>query len=77
MRTTLDISDDVLAAVRSLANQRRQTMGEVLSSLARQALTPGRRVRVRNGVPLFEPKPGSGPVTMEMVNELRDEIDGA
>jgi len=65
----------VMAAVRSLARQRRQTMGEVLSSLARRALAPQRRASVRNGVPLFESSPGRSPVTMELVNALRDGDD--
>ena len=41
MRTTLDIEEDVLAAVKELARQQQRTAGQVLSSLARQALTGG------------------------------------
>jgi hypothetical protein len=37
MRTTLDIEDDVLAAVKDLARRQQRTAGQVLSSLARQA----------------------------------------
>jgi hypothetical protein len=72
MRTTLDVDDEVLAAVRSLASQRGQTMGRVISDLARSALAPQSAGRVRNGVPLFRPRPGRGPATMELVNALRD-----
>lgn len=39
MRTTLDIDDDVLQAVKELARKQHSTAGKVLSSLVRQALT--------------------------------------
>jgi hypothetical protein len=78
MRTTLAIDDDILAAVKSLADARRTTAGKVISQLARQALTPaskGPQRRYRNGVPLFSfpRKPGDTIVTTEMVKKLRDE----
>ena len=73
MRTTLDIDDDVLAAARSLAAQRRFSLGKVVSDLARQALIRRSKITVRSGVPLLPVKEGAQPVTMEMVNSLRDE----
>ena len=72
MRTTFDVDEDVVAVVRSLAHQRGQTMGRVISDLARQALAPRATPRMRNGVPLFRPVPGRSPATMELVNALRD-----
>jgi hypothetical protein len=74
MRTTLDIDEDVLQAAKDLAEVRRSTAGKVLSELARKALepTPGRPA-LRNGVPLFPPRTGERPVTVEAVNRLRDE----
>ena len=39
MRTTLQLDDDVLAAARVLARQRRRSLGDVISDLARQALS--------------------------------------
>lgn len=39
MRTTLDIDDDVLAAVKDLARRSDETAGRVLSELVRAALT--------------------------------------
>ena len=74
MRTTLDLDDDVLQAAKEIAANRGTTAGRVLSELARQALAPSRRARVRNGVPLMprrrrgQPRP-----TMQSVNRLRDE----
>ena len=46
MRTTLDIADDVLQAAKELARRQNKTAGEVISDLARAALTapaPARR----------------------------------
>ncbi|MFP5219397.1 MAG: antitoxin [Actinomycetes bacterium] len=41
MRTTLDVDDDVLTAVKERARRERRSAGAVLSDLARQALTGG------------------------------------
>ena len=75
MRTTLDIDDDILQAAKEIAATEGRTAGKVLSELARKGLTPVRqKVRVRNGVPLLPPPaPGTPPMTMKRVNELRDE----
>ena len=75
MRTTLEIDDDVLQAAKEIAAAEGRTAGKVLSELARKGLTPVRqKVRVRNGVPLLPPPvPGTPPMTMKRVNELRDE----
>ena len=74
VRTTLDIDDDVLQAVKELAGNRRRTTGKVLSDLARQALEPKGRRPVRNGVRLLARRhAGSPKPTMDLVNRLRDE----
>jgi hypothetical protein len=75
MRTTLAIDDDVLAAAKHLAERERKTVGEVISTLARHGLSRGARVArpVRNGVPLLPTRQGGVPVTLELVNRLRDE----
>jgi len=74
MRTTLDIDEDVLAAIKELAANRRSTAGKVLSGLAREALRPrGGSPAVRSGVPLLPPRRGERPVTLREVNRLRDE----
>lgn len=73
MRTTLDIGDDVLGAVKELAAHEKTTAGKVLSDLARKALCPPARKapRMRNG---FQVLPGKrGIVTTELVNRLLDE----
>lgn len=77
MRTTLDIQDDVLAAVKALARQQGKTAGEVLSALARRALTgatgtatAAREPRASYGFRPFAA--GEAVVTNEVIDELRD-----
>ena len=75
MRTTLNLDDDVLLAVKELAELRGATAGAVLSELARSALAANRSAgAVRNGVPLLDPVAGEGIVTPEVVDRLRDEV---
>jgi hypothetical protein len=73
VRTTLEIDDDLVQVARQLAQQRRTTMGHVISELARKAMEPGNAPRKRNGVLLFDPKPGAKKPSMALVNRLRDE----
>ena len=73
MRTTLNVDEDVLMAVKSLADARKTTAGKVLSDLARQSLQPKDVSIKRNGFTLFPIKKDGKPVTMELVNHLRDE----
>ena len=75
MRTTLSIDDDVLAAAKGLASAQHRSVGNILSSLARQALRPvAPSSNTRNGVPLLTSRTGAAPVTPELVNQLRDEL---
>ncbi len=72
MRTTLDVADDVLAAVKERARLENSTAGEVLSRLARQALT-GRGVPSDRSVAGFRTIPKQGHVvTNDHVNAIRD-----
>jgi hypothetical protein len=73
MRTTLEIDDDLVKVARQLAQQRRTTMGQVISQLIRKAMDPKSAPRVRNGVLLFDRKPGARKPTVALVNRLRDE----
>lgn len=76
MRTTLAIDDDVLSAARHLAERQGRSIGEVITALAREALAPkaeASSVRERNGVPLLPIKRDAAPITLELVNQLRDE----
>lgn len=73
MRTTLDVEEDVLLAAKEIARQRGVSIGKVLSELARQALSRQDALTARNGVPLFPIQPRAGVVTLELINQLRDE----
>ena len=73
MRTTLDIEEDVLRAAKEIARQRGMTVGQVLSDLARKSLTQKSPVSNKHGLPLFPVQPDAGVVTLELVNQLRDE----
>jgi len=75
VRTTLTIDDDILAAAKHLAEREHKSLGEVISTLARQGLsrnTRGSRTQ-RNGIPLLPSRKAAVPVTLELVNQLRDE----
>jgi hypothetical protein len=77
MRTTLDIDDNVLEAVKAIGRQTHPTAGAVLSDLARHALTTsppsghaGTRAR---GVGSFDPFASRGGiVTNELIDRLRE-----
>ena len=73
MRTTLALDDDVLMAARAIAQQERRTVGDVVSELLRKSLKDRPVFKSRNGIPLLNKRPGGVPVTLELVNRLRDE----
>ena len=79
MRTTLQLDDDVLAAARVLARQRRRSVGDVISDLARQALSGAVNggaqnvLSQRSGLPQLPVTASGGVVDLERVNRLRDE----
>jgi hypothetical protein len=71
----MSIDDDVLAAVRAVARREGKSVGQLISTLTRQALqhqpAPGAK---RNGVPLLPSGSGAKAVTPELLSELRDEL---
>ena len=80
MRTTLDLDDDVLASAKEIARRENRTAGQVLSELARRALTqqaagapvPAKRAPV--AVHGFRPFASRGAVvTNALIDKLRDE----
>jgi hypothetical protein len=76
MRTTLDIEDDVLYAVKDLARRQSKTVGAVLSGLARRALTQAPESATREPASFygFRPLPRRGGViSNELVNRLRED----
>jgi hypothetical protein len=79
MRTTISIDDDVLLAVQERARREKRTAGQVLSDLARQALTgprgqPGSLEGEHLG---FRPLPRRGAaVSNALIDQLRDDEPG-
>ena len=73
MRTTIAIDDDVLAAAKAIARQRNQSVGKVVSELARTSLRPPAPSTERNGIPLLPIRQPGAIVTLDVVNALRDE----
>lgn len=80
MRTTLDIADDVLQAAKERARRENKTAGEVISELARSALTAAppaaaapraSEPRAHYGLKPF-PRRG-GIVTNELIDRLRED----
>lgn len=74
MRTTLQLDEDVLSAARALAERQGRTLGEVVSELARRGLAPAASTpQYRNGIRLMPVRPDARPMTLDEINELRDE----
>jgi hypothetical protein len=77
MRTTLDIADDVLLAVKERARRERRSAGEILSECAREGLTHRHRYETAEPESFygFEPLPARGPaVSNEWIDKLREEV---
>ena len=77
MRTTLNIDDDVLIAVKELARRESRSVGDMISSLLRQSLTHGNvDGTADHGQEAefgFHPFPRRGGiVTNELIDRLRE-----
>jgi len=76
MRTTINIDDDVLAAVKQLAHSRSESVGVVVSELVRKGIhPPGFRYEssVKNGPPVFKVSENAKILTTEDVKSAEDE----
>jgi hypothetical protein len=73
MRTTLDIADDVLAAAKAIGKEQGKTTGAVLTELARVGLRRPFRMSYRDGIPVLAGREDGTPVTLDIINALRDE----
>jgi hypothetical protein len=79
MRTTLDIDEPVLHAVKELARRDGRTAGAVASDLIRRALSQPSSTGVqepaaRYGFRPFPAAPADDRVTNDQVNRLRDDL---
>jgi len=77
VRTTLSVDDDVLFAVKERARREKRSAGEVLSELAREALTgqlAGKDGPENNSFHGFNPLPHRGKtVSNALIDGLREE----
>ena len=74
MRTTMNLDDDALDAIRNLAAIQKQSIGKVAGELILEALRnrAPETVASRNGVPLFR-RTSSEVVTDALIHRIRDE----
>jgi hypothetical protein len=76
VRTTLGIADDALQATKERAKREQKTIGEMISELARRALTtPQELLSVRKPKAVYGLKPFArrgGIVTNDLIDKLRD-----
>jgi len=78
VRTTLNIDDDVLFAAKERARREKRSAGDVISELAREALTGGADTARQTAEPCaffgFAPLPRRGPaVSNELIDRLRED----
>lgn len=82
MRTTLDIADDVLLAAKETARRQKQSLGAVISDLARRSLAESRapsaartggKARRLAGLGVHPLPKRGGVVSNEAINRLRDD----
>lgn len=74
MRTTLTLDPDIYRAARSIARERGESMGVVLSALAREALRSREPTVRADGFPVFNVPPDTPPLTSEMVRDALEDI---
>lgn len=76
MRTTLEIEDDVLEVAKDIARHQCLSLGKAVSLLIRKGIQSPqieRKKTIRNGLRIVSRPQDASPVTMEIVNCLRDE----
>ena len=74
MRTTLSLDPEVLSAARKIATARSQSLGEVISELARRGLAGRAKTTSRKGFPVFQVSKDAPPLTLDDIR--RDEDEG-
>jgi hypothetical protein len=70
MRTTVTLDHDVFAAAQAQAQASGETLGRVLSKLARRGLRASAAGAKKNGLPTFKVRPGAGIIPSNRAREL-------
>ena len=73
MRTTVNLDEDVLRAIRSLARERGESLGSVISSLVRDGLRRPESDQYDMDVPVFRVRENAPPLTPEMVRSALED----
>ena len=76
MRTTLTIDHDLMKAIRYIAQDKSESMGKVISDLARIGLNlrTGIKQKGNTGFPIFSVPEDAHIITLDDVKKLEDEI---
>lgn len=74
MRTTINLDEDVMRAVRSLAREQGKSLGAVVSALVRKALRAQGEVAYSADFPVFRVREDAPPITPEMVEAAQEEL---
>ncbi|MGH7868117.1 MAG: hypothetical protein ACREP9_10990, partial [Candidatus Dormibacteraceae bacterium] len=74
MRTTINLTEDVLYAARAMARTEQRSLGLVISDLARRGLAPQvSPIGEDRGFPVFQRPPGMPLITDEMVRSAMED----
>lgn len=74
MRTTLSIDDDIYAIIISFSQQKGLSIGKTVSNLLRQVFEKSPAAsKSKNGIPLLPTSKRGVPISMQTINELRDQ----
>lgn len=73
VRTTVNLDPEVLHAAKRIAAARSQSLGAVISDLARKGLAAPQRVKSRSGFPVFGVTKDAAPIALEDIKRDEDE----
>jgi hypothetical protein len=73
MRTTLNLDDDLLRVLRSMAEEEQRSIGEVVTDLVRKALAPAPATLDEGGFPIFDVSDAAPPLTLDRVRRALED----
>jgi hypothetical protein len=73
MRTTLNIDDDALAALREYAEKHRLSLGEAASDLISRGVEATPKFKKKNGWVILDLPSGAPPLTNELLDQWEKE----
>ena len=72
MRTTVNIDDELLVAVKNIAKSKDEAIGKVMSSLIRKGLQGTKKFRSKNNLPVFKTADDAQIITLEHIKMDED-----